>query len=131
MTDIPLTEVAKYYSSLLNHFSTYQNAPDKLCSALLDLNKILINYKLKNGENDTYKKFYEIEKSLQYVFCFIQDIILLYKDCQLIKTEKQILVDRCNLLEGELNAYKVIEHEILTNDLELKKKVIENKFENK
>jgi hypothetical protein len=123
-------EDSKYISSFLNKYSIYHDAPELLSEQMMELQKILINFKAKNGENDTYKKFTEVLNAMRHSFNFMNDIAFVYKENHFLKNQITIYTELLRMNDGELSKYKAIEASMLDGTIEEKINVVKRKIEN-
>jgi hypothetical protein len=122
-----LKEQNKKISKLLDKNTIYQNAPELLLDAILDLNKILSNVKLRDGETESYKRFKKISESMRYAWNFMNDIASVYLENNSLKVENETLKNIIGINNAELSKYKAIEAAMLEGTLEERIKVIQLK----
>lgn len=120
----PLNEASERISKILNRNTMYQNAPELLMEQMLELAQILTNYKAKNGENDTAKKFQQILNAMRHSWNFMNDIAFVYTQNTGLQSKLEITEELLNATYRELSKYKAIEASFLDGSLEKNIEVI-------
>lgn len=114
-------------SKELSWRSQFQKAPELLLENIMELQKILVNFKAKNGENETYKKFEQILKSMQHSWNFINDIGYISMENTVLRQEVGLLKQLLRFNQSELDNYRSIEASLLDGTLENKIEVVKRK----
>jgi len=120
---------SKLIKGIMFSRSAFHNAPELLMEQMMELQKILVNFKTKNGENDTYKKFTEILNTMRFSFNYMSDIASIYKENYYLKLQNTTLTELLYINDNEISKYKTIEAAILDGTLEDKINVIKRKTE--
>ena len=96
----------------------YDQTFNLLLDKIGEMNSVLTKYKAKNGETENYKFYDGVRKTMKLAWNSFMDFRQSYYEFENIKSENEFLKARNRELKEELSKYRVVEHLILTDELD-------------
>jgi uncharacterized protein YutE (UPF0331/DUF86 family) len=112
--------------------SNYINARELLLDEIAKLNTILANHKAKNGEqSESYKSFKRLRDVMLHSYAYMADVEVVYNQNNLLLAENAFLKKYASEMREKLNAYEVVESELLKGSFDQTVERVKNYLEKK